>query len=161
VSSSFSRPHTSDDNPFSEALFRTMKYRPDYPDGAFATLEAAQAWVDAFVAWYNNDHQHSGIRFVTPAQRHAGLDVEILENRRRVYAEARARRPQRWTRGSRNCRRIEVVRLSPHSGGSTVAAPAETADQRAPHGAQAGSAVNLGWRANADTGEPLFATAEN
>jgi hypothetical protein len=78
---------------------------------------------------------------VTPAQRHAGLDVAILENRRRVYAEARARRPQRWTRGTRNWSRIEVVRLNPHSGGSLAAAPAETADQRAPHGAQAGSAA--------------------
>lgn len=160
VSSSFSRPHTSDDNPFSEALFRTMKYRPDYPDGAFATLEAAQAWVDAFVCWYNEDHQHSGIRFVTPAQRHAGLDVEILDSRRQVYAEARARRPQRWTRGTRNWSRIEVVRLNPHASGSSVAAPAEPADQRAPNGAQAGAAVNCGWRTNAASGDLLQASAE-
>jgi hypothetical protein len=112
-----------------------MKYRPDYPDGAFASIEAAQAWVDAFVRWYNEDHQHSGIRFVTPAQRHAGLDVAILENRRQVYAEARARRPSRWTRGTRDWSRIEVVRLNPHMQGSPVAAPAATADQRAPQGA--------------------------
>jgi putative transposase len=161
VSNTFSRPHTSDDNPFSEALFRTMKYRPDYPDGAFASIEAAQAWVDAFVRWYNEDHQHSGIRFVTPAQRHAGLDVGILENRRQVYAEARARRPSRWTRGTRDWTRIEVVRLNPHTQGSPVEAPAATADQRAPQGAQAGAAVSFGWRANAATGGPVHASTEN
>ena len=110
---SFSRPHVSDDNPFSEALFRTLKSRPDYPDGPFASMEGAQAWVDGFVSWYNEDHQHSGIRFVTPAQRHDGTDVAILENRKRVYAAARARTPERWSRNTRNWNRIEVVELNP------------------------------------------------
>jgi putative transposase len=110
---SFSRPRVSDDNPFSESLFRTMKYRPDYPDGPFVSLFAAQAWVDDFVRWYNEDHQHSGIRFVTPAQRHEGQDHAILENRKKVYAEARRRNPQRWARRTRNWDRIEVVELNP------------------------------------------------
>lgn len=110
---SFSRPHVSDDNPFSEALFRTLKYRPDYPDGPFASVEAAQAWVEGFVHWYNEDHQHSGIRFVTPAQRHAGSDVAILANRKVVYGAARARTPQRWTRNTRDWSHIEVVELNP------------------------------------------------
>jgi putative transposase len=118
-------------------LFRTLKYRPGYPDGPFVSLVAAQAWVDAFVRWYNEDH-HSGIRFVTPAQRHAGRDVAILENRKRVCAAARARVPHRWTRATRDWSRIEVVRLNPRSACSPVAAPAEPADQRAPNGAQAG-----------------------
>ena len=113
VSSSFSRPHTSDDNPFSEALFRTMKYRPDYPDGAFASVDAAQAWVDAFVRWYNEDHQHSGIRFVTPAQRHAGRDNTILAARREVYEAARRKRPDRWSGSTRDWTPIAVVELNP------------------------------------------------
>ena len=110
---SFSRPHVSDDNPFSEALFRTLKYRPDYPDGPFASLEAAQVWVNRFVRWYNEDHQHSGIRFVTPAQRHDGHDIAILENRKQVYGAARERNPARWTGDTRNWGRIEVVELNP------------------------------------------------
>jgi transposase InsO family protein len=110
---SFSRPHVSDDNPFSEALFRTMKYRPAYPTGGFTSLDQARAWVDRFVRWYNTEHLHSGIRYVTPADRHSGRDVEILANRRRVYERARRRNPNRWSRDTRNWNRIEVVYLNP------------------------------------------------
>ncbi len=113
VTNSFSRPRVSDDNPFSEALFRTMKYRPGYPDRPFATIEQAQAWVDAFVRWYNEDHQHSGIRFVTPSQRHDGRETRILDHRRRVYEAARRRRPERWSRDTRNWEPIAEVRLNP------------------------------------------------
>ena len=115
VTNSFSRPHTSDDNPFSEALFRTMKYRPEYPDGAFGSIEAAQTWVDTFVRWYNEDHQHSGIRFVTPAERHDGRERGILQNRRRVYEVARARMPTRWSGQTRDWTPIAVVYLNPAS----------------------------------------------
>src|SRR3546814_3051407 len=69
---SFSRPSVSDDNPYSEALFRTLKYTPAYPRKRFADIDQARAWVQGFVAWYNTEHRHSGIQFVTPAQRHAG-----------------------------------------------------------------------------------------
>ena len=69
---SFSRPGVSNDNPYSEALFRTFKYRPDFPREPFADLATASSWVAAFVTWYNDVHRHSAIRFVTPAQRHAG-----------------------------------------------------------------------------------------
>lgn len=110
---SFSRPRVSDDNPFSEALFRTMKYRPEYPTGGFASLEQARAWVEQFVRWYNTEHLHSGIRYVTPDDRHSGRDVEILANRRRVYERARRRNPSRWSRDTRNWDRVEVVRLNP------------------------------------------------
>jgi transposase InsO family protein len=113
VMPSLSRPHTSDDNAFSEALFRTLKYRPSYPDGAFASLEEARGWVAAFVAWYNGEHLHSGIRFVTPEDRHKGREGEILAQRERVYEAARSRRPDRWTRATRNWAPIEVVRLNP------------------------------------------------
>ena len=98
---------------FSDRVDAYVKYRPDYPDGPFVSLEAAQAWVDGFVRWYNEDHQHSGIRFVTPAQRHDGSDIAILENRKVVYEDARARTPQRWTRNTRNWGHIGVVELNP------------------------------------------------
>src|SRR5690606_36657862 len=75
---SFSRPSVSDDNPFSESLFRTMKYVPSYPRKPFDSVEAAWAWVERFVAWYNNEHRHSVIGFVTPHQRHHGVDIDIL-----------------------------------------------------------------------------------
>jgi transposase InsO family protein len=112
---SFSRPSVSDDNPFSEALFRTAKQHPTYPSGPFESLEAARAWVANFVRWYNEDHQHSAIRFVTPADRHAGRDVEILAHRREVYERARARHPERWSGATRNWTPIDTVTLNPRS----------------------------------------------
>jgi transposase InsO family protein len=93
---SFSRPMVSDDNPYSESLFRTMKYRPEYPSAAFETLEQAQQWVDQFVNWYNTCHLHSSIRFVTPDDCHYGRQEATLENRRRVYEHAYRRHPNRW-----------------------------------------------------------------
>lgn len=74
---SFSRPATSDDNPYSEALFRTLKYRPSYPHRPFRSIEHAQDWVSEFVHWYNDHHLHSALNFVTPSDRHAGLDALI------------------------------------------------------------------------------------
>lgn len=119
VVTSFSRPQVSDDNPYAEALFRTAKYRPNYPDGPFASLEAARAWVEQFVSWYNNEHQHSGIRFVTPAQRHAGLDAEILAHRDAVYELAKEHHPERWTGNTRNWEPVQAVRLNPRRDGTT------------------------------------------
>ncbi|HEX4449466.1 MAG TPA: IS3 family transposase [Kofleriaceae bacterium] len=113
---SFSRPRVSDDNPFPEALFRTLKYRPSYPDKPFALIEDARRWATAFFAWYNDDHQHSGIRFVTPSQRHAGHDVAILAQRDEVYTTAQRQHPGRWSRGTRNWTPISTVRLNPEHG---------------------------------------------
>jgi transposase InsO family protein len=113
VLASYSRPGVSDDNPFSESLFRTMKYRPEYPHGAFANIEAVRRWVEIFVGWYNTEHLHSGIRFVTPEDRHHGRERAILAQRRRVYARARAAHPERWTRGTRNWDQVVEVRLNP------------------------------------------------
>ena len=115
VAASFSRPGVSDDNPYIEALFRTLKYRPEYPDQPFASLEAARAFVARFVHWYNTQHCHSEIRFVTPEQRHAGQDVAILARRKRVYEQARARRPERWSRSTRNWTPVDRVVLNPES----------------------------------------------
>jgi putative transposase len=113
VAASFSRPRTSDDNPFSESLFRTMKYRPEYPSRPFASTEAARSWVATFVAWYDAVHLHGSIRFTTPADRHAGLDVAVLAKRARVYAAARRRRPDRWTGAARDWSHVGTVTLNP------------------------------------------------
>ena len=110
---SFSRPRVSDDNPFSEALFRTLKYCPEYPRHGFASVEAARTWVVAFVDWYNDQHLHSGIGFVTPAARHDGRDVSQLAQRRVVYAKAQRRRPERWTGCVRAWSRPTAVYLNP------------------------------------------------
>ena len=75
---SFSRPSVSDDNPYSESLFRTLKYTPSYPSKPFENLDEARKWVLTFVCWYNEKHRHSSIRFVTPAERHSGTDLDIL-----------------------------------------------------------------------------------
>jgi transposase InsO family protein len=110
---SFSRPGVSNDNPFSEALFRTAKYRPEYPRDPFASLEQARSWAEWFVTWYNTEHCHSAIQFVTPKQRHDGDDVELLDKRTALYEAAKARNPNRWTRGIRDWSRTEVVVLNP------------------------------------------------
>jgi transposase InsO family protein len=109
---SFSRPRVSDDNPYSESLFKTLKYCPSYPDRPFESLEKANNWVTDFVDWYNNHHLHSGIKFVTPADRHAGKDKEILERRKIVYQTAKLKNPNRWSSETRNWNRIEEVNLN-------------------------------------------------
>ena len=110
---SFSRPRVSNDNPYSESLFRTVKYRPDYPRRSFRSQAEACAWVVAFVDWYNHRHRHSAIRFVTPHQRHSGQGNEICRHRSRVYEQARQRHPRRWTRSTRCWRQPEVVWINP------------------------------------------------
>ncbi len=117
---SFSRPSVSNDNPFSESVIRTLKYRPEYPEKAFSDLSAARGWVKKFVQWYNNEHCHSGIKFVTPTQRHLGEDVEILANRRLVYQKAKTQNPERWSRDIRNWDQIRDVYLNPEKGKSEV-----------------------------------------
>ncbi len=126
VLASFSRPGVSDDNPYSEALFRTMKYRPEYPSRPFADIAAARLWVEAFVGWYNRDHLHSGIRFVTPEARHEERDGAILAKRHAVYQRARTARPERWSGGTRCWEPIEQVHLNPErlASSTETAAPA-------------------------------------
>jgi transposase InsO family protein len=113
VMPSFSRPAVSNDNPFSESLFRTLKYRPSYPVRAFASLSVAREWVSAFVQWYNHEHRHSAIGFVTPGQRHAGLDTALLSKRGAVYEAAKARHPERWSGATRNWEPVRIVHLNP------------------------------------------------
>jgi len=109
---SFSRPSVSDDNPFSESLFKTLKYCPQYPSKPFASEKEALTWVIKFVDWYNNIHQHSGINFVTPNARHQGLDNQILLNRTAVYENAKQKNPNRWSKQVRNWTRIDEVYLN-------------------------------------------------
>lgn len=113
MSASFSRPRVSDDNPFSEALFRTVKYSAMFPDKPFETIEAARSWVAGFVEWYNTKHKHSAIRFVTPDQRHFGHEAELLAKRAALYELARRRNPNRWSCQSRNWSPAPAVRLGP------------------------------------------------
>ena len=110
---SFSRPHVSDDNPYIESLFRTLKYRPGASNMRFDTLDEAVRWVHAFVRWYNEEHLHSGIGFVTPNDRHQGRDIPLLEARRRLYKRANAAHPERWTGKVRSWNRPRKVRLHP------------------------------------------------
>jgi transposase InsO family protein len=110
---SFSRPHVCNDNPYSEALFRTLKHTPAYPRLPFASSDAARPWVARFVSWYNTEHHHSAIRYVTPDQRHAGADVAILARRRMLYERARQRKPARWSGEIRNWAPVDAVVLNP------------------------------------------------
>jgi putative transposase len=123
VMPSFSRPAVSNDNPYSESLFKTMKYRPAYPLRPFESLMAARQWVGMFVHWYNEEHRHSSIRFVTPAQRHAGLDAALLSKRVEVYEAAKATHPERWSGPTRNWQPILIVHLNPEK-------PAAEADKK-------------------------------
>lgn len=113
IQSSYSRPRVSNDNPYSEAMFRTLKYRPEFPYKGFKTLEEARIWSNQFVHWYNCEHQHSGIKFVTPEQCHTGAHHEILKNRKEVYDLARQKHPERWSRSTRDWEAHRYVTLNP------------------------------------------------
>lgn len=119
ISPSRGRPRVSNDNPYSESLFRTLKYCPQWPSQGFADIDAARAWVRDFIAWYNNEHRHSRIRFVTPAQRHRGEDEAILAKRDSVYQAAKAQHPERWSGATRNWSPIGTVMLNPERPATT------------------------------------------
>ncbi len=110
---SFSRPSVSNDNPFSEALFKTLKYVSSYPAQPFENIDAARRWIATFCTWYNHSHRHSGLKFVTPVQRHDGEDKAILEQRKGVYEEARKLHPERWASRTRNWDHVAAVELNP------------------------------------------------
>ena len=113
VKPSYSRPRVSDDNAYVESLFRTAKYRPEFPDKGFSDLHQAPVWAADFVHWYNHEHRHSGIRYVSPAQRHAGDDKAILAARHALYCQARQRNPRRWSGATRNWTPVGAVTLNP------------------------------------------------
>ena len=113
VMRSASRPGVSSDNAYSESLFKTLKYVPHYPEKPFSDMTQARGWVKGFVRWYNTEHLHSAIKFVTPAQRHEGVDREILSRRNEVYREAKKKNPLRWSGKTRDWSEIREVSLNP------------------------------------------------
>ena len=114
VIASFSRPHVSDDNPYSESLFKTMKYSRWYPKKPFGSCAEALRWADRFVHWYHHEHLHSALGFITPLDRHEGRADAIFEHRTAVYEAARKRHPNRWSRGkTRTWKAPPVVLLNP------------------------------------------------
>lgn len=112
VMPSFSRPRVSNDNPYSESLFKTFKYSVGYPK-KFSNIESAKNWVSKFTGWYNEKHLHSGIKFVTPEERHSGADKLILERRNQTYQIAKRKKPERWSGRTRNWGWVENVFLNP------------------------------------------------
>lgn len=113
ITPSRSRPRVSNDNPYAESIFKTCKYRPNYPSAGFSDLTQARTWVLGFVQWYNYEHRHSGLKFLTPHQRHTGMDQSILEKRSKVYEAAKAVHPERWSRDIRNWSLEQEVWLNP------------------------------------------------
>ena len=125
IEPSYSRLRVSDDNPYAEALFRTAKYRPEFPGRSFADLDAARGWASRFVHWYNHEHRHSGIRYVTPAQRHDGQDRAILAARHALYQRARRNAPARWSGRTRDWTPVGAVTLNPERDTAIQAAIAQ------------------------------------
>ena len=115
ITPSRGRPRVSNDNPYSESLFRTLKYCPQWPNKGFADIDEARLWVAEFIGWYNNEHRHSRISFVTPSQRHQGKDEAILKNRIHVYTKAKETNRLRWSRGIRKWAYIKGVELNPEN----------------------------------------------
>lgn len=91
VLTSYSRPSVSDDNPYIESLFGTMKTRVGYPGKPFVSMEDAQEWVDRFVRWYNDKHRHSALNWVTPMARHTGKERRLLSLREQTFVTVRRR----------------------------------------------------------------------
>lgn len=121
VMPSFSRPSVSNDNPYSESLFKTLKYHPGFPDKPFDSLKEAREWVAGFQHWYNEVHRHSALKFVTPGQRHRGEDIEILRQRSSLYEVKKAQRPERWSGSTRNWEHQKTVFLNPNKSTNKVA----------------------------------------
>jgi putative transposase len=113
ITPSRGRPRVSNDNAYSESLFKTMKYKPDWPVSGFENIDAAREWVARFVTWYNTEHCHSGIQFVPPTIRHNGEDQALLAKRREVYESARLRNPRRWSGNTRDWKYQDQVTLNP------------------------------------------------
>jgi putative transposase len=113
ITPSRSRPRVSNDNPYAESIFKTIKYRPGFPAKGFSSLEESRAWVTRFVKWYNGEHRHSGLKFLTPNQRHYGQSEHVFNQRIAVYEAAKSRHPERWSASIRNWSLEEEVWLNP------------------------------------------------
>ena len=120
ITGSHSRPRVSNDNPYVESLFRTLKYVPAWPSSGFIDLDKARQWVEQFSRWYNEEHRHSAIGYVTPEQRHQGQDIVLLSNRKALYEAAKKANPERWSKQCRQWERVEVVMLNPDKPETTL-----------------------------------------
>jgi transposase InsO family protein len=109
---SYSRPRVSNDNPFSESLFKTLKFRPGYPR-RFKDINHARQWFADFANWYNTEHRHSGTGYITPNARHEGRAPEIMSRRNQVLSDARKAHPERWPNGQMQWEEHPVVYLNP------------------------------------------------
>jgi putative transposase len=119
ITKTHSRPYTSDDNPFSEAQFKTLKYRPDFPE-RFGSLEDARVFCQTFFAWYNSEHCHSGIGLMTPAAVHDGRASAMRDAREQVLSAAYAAHPERFVRKPPQPPRLpHAVWINPPKGAST------------------------------------------
>ncbi len=115
ITPSNSRPRVSNNNPYAESLFKTLKFRPNYQPKGFRSLDDARLWCANFVNWYRYEHHHSGINFLTPAQRHNGEGELVMDNRRKVYEAAKSAHPERWNgRNIRNWTLPNEVFLNPN-----------------------------------------------
>lgn len=112
IERSFSRPRVSNDNAYAESLFRTMKYHDSYPPRRFRDLLSVRSWADGFVHWYNTEHRHSGIKYVTPDQRHYGEAEGICRTRQETYEQARQKHPRRWSRSTRDWSQPQIVKVN-------------------------------------------------
>ena len=139
IATSHSRPHTPTDNPYSEAQFKTMKYRPDYPE-AFEGIEDARRWTRAFFEWYNHEHHHIGLALMTPAAVHYGQAEAVWQQRQAILNAAYEAHPERFVRGRPNPPKVpdEVWINRPESDSQTETLADPAASAREP-GAQAGS----------------------
>ena len=116
ITPSHSRPRVSNDNPHAEAFFRTSKYHPSLPPNGFASLEEARTWANRLIQWYNHQHRHSSLRFVTPAQKHAAEDIILLAKRKALYEAKRTENPGRWIQlRTRNWEPVSTTTLNPLS----------------------------------------------
>jgi hypothetical protein len=113
ITKSYSRPRVSNDNAYSEYLFKTLKYTKGFPAKGFNSIEFTRNWVNKFVDLYNKEFMHSSIKFVTPHQRHYGLDKEVLRKRKELYEKSRQENPGRWSCETRNWDYIDYVALNP------------------------------------------------
>jgi len=113
IQSPYSRPRLSNDNPYSEVIFRTLKYRPEFPYDGLKSIEDARSWTGRFVHWHTHEHQHSAINLVTPKQRHTDAHIEIIKKRHEVYQLAKQKHPERWPKSSRKWSPHESVALTP------------------------------------------------
>lgn len=130
VERSYSRPRVSDDNPYSESCFHTIKYQPDYP-GRFRDVSSARAWCDDFFGWYNRDHHHDGLALFTPAQVFFGEVERVAQRRQEALDEAYRRHPQRFVSGAPVAARPpERVLLNPLDAAPTVEVLLATPDDQ-------------------------------